>query len=126
MNKIILSIALCTLMVVGVGCAPATTEISNYDSITLAQYEQLVEEKNVTVIDVRTPEEVSQGKMVEDALELNFYATDFEEQLQQLDPNQTYVLYCRSGNRSATAVQQMKDLGFTEVYDIDGGVTAWK
>lgn len=49
---------------------------------------------------------------------------DFEAQVAELDRDQPYVLYCRSGNRSVTARQVMADLGFTDVADIEGGITA--
>jgi rhodanese-related sulfurtransferase len=43
-----------------------------------------------------------------------------------VDPKKPVLVYCRSGGRSAKAAKQMKDLGFVEISDLDGGITAWK
>ena len=76
------------------------------------------------VIDVRTPEEFAEGHL-EGAVLIDVTSPDFEAQVAELDRDQPYVLYCRSGNRSVTARQVMADLGFTDVADIEGGITAW-
>ena len=78
----------------------------------------------LTILDIRTPEEVAQGT-IRDSINLDFYAADFESSLEGLDRNAPYVLFCRSGNRSASAASVMRKLGFTEVYEIDGGIMNW-
>lgn len=77
------------------------------------------------ILDVRTPEEYADGHIAESVL-LDFYADDFEEELDKLDKSQTYLVYCRSGNRSGKSVSMMKDLNFMEVYDVDGGILRWE
>ena len=59
------------------------------------------------------------------AVNIDFYAPDFADQLDGLDKNDPYVMYCRSGNRSSEAIETMKDLGFVEVYEVDGGIVDW-
>lgn len=76
------------------------------------------------VIDVRTPEEFAEGR-IEGAVLIDVTSPDFAERIAELDRDQPYVLYCRSGNRSVTARQVMADLGFADVADIAGGITAW-
>lgn len=76
------------------------------------------------VIDVRTPEEFAEGHL-EGAVLIDVNDPDFEARIAELDRDQPYVLYCRSGNRSAAARQVMADLGFVDVADVDGGITAW-
>ena len=80
-------------------------------------------ENGVTVIDLRTPEEYAEGHLADSVL-IDFYEPDFRDQIAALDADQPYVIYCRSGNRSAQAYEIMADLGFDEVYDIDGGIIA--
>lgn len=63
------------------------------------------------VIDVRTAEEFASGHL-EGALNIDVQGMDFAAQISELDPNGTYVVYCRSGNRSGQAIEQMKALGF--------------
>jgi rhodanese-related sulfurtransferase len=70
-----------------------------------------------TPIDVRTPEEYSEG-YVTGAQLIDIQASDFDTRIAELDPTVTYVVYCRSGNRSATAATRMRDAGL-EV--LDGG-----
>jgi rhodanese-related sulfurtransferase len=74
-------------------------------------------EEDRTAIDVRTPEEYAEGH-VDGAANLNFQGAEFADQIAALDPDATYVVYCRSGNRSAQAAVQMRELGLDV---IDGG-----
>jgi rhodanese-related sulfurtransferase len=77
------------------------------------------------ILDVRTPEEYAEGYL-DGAILLDFYAADFEDELDKLDKNKRYVVYCRSGNRSGQSVDIMEDLDFMEVYDVDGGILRWE
>ena len=77
------------------------------------------------ILDVRTPEEFSEGH-IDGAVMLDFYRDDFADELAKLDPDVPYVLYCRSGNRSGQALAMMDALGFTEVDDVEGGVINWQ
>lgn len=71
-----------------------------------------------TVIDVRTPAEYESGN-IDGALNIDVQAADFADRVSELPKDDTYVVYCRSGNRSAAAIKVMKELGFTNL--IDGG-----
>mgnify|MGYP001079358811 CR=1 FL=1 len=81
--------------------------------------------KNFVIMDVRTPEEYTEGHIV-DAINLNYYSKTFKNELNKFDKNKTYLVYCRSGRRSGIALNIMKELGFTEVYNILGGITQWE
>lgn len=72
-----------------------------------------------TVIDVRTPDEFADGHL-EGAVNIDVSQATFADEIAKLDKAGTYTVYCRSGNRSAQAVQQMKDAGFTNVADAGG------
>jgi rhodanese-related sulfurtransferase len=77
------------------------------------------------VIDVRTDEEFAAGHL--DRAELiDFYATDFGDRLALLDRSVPYAIYCRSGNRSGQTAAIMRDLGFTDVVELGGGIVAWQ
>jgi phage shock protein E len=67
------------------------------------------EKKTLLIIDVRTKEEY-----------------DREQKLKELDKNKAYLLHCQSGGRSRGALKKMQELGFKEVYHLDGGILAWK
>ncbi len=79
---------------------------------------------DLVILDVRTPEEFTEGHL-EGAVMIDFYEADFADQLGELDPDVPYLLYCRSGNRSGQTTAIMRDLGFTDIADVDGGIVAW-
>jgi rhodanese-related sulfurtransferase len=74
-------------------------------------------EEGRTIIDVRTPEEFDEGHIA-GAERIGLADPDFADRIAELDPDGAYVVYCRSGNRSATAVAEMRDLGLDV---LDGG-----
>lgn len=79
---------------------------------------------DVQLVDVRTPEEVAEGHL-EGAVNFCINTDGFEAKIETLDKSKAVYVYCRSGGRSARAANLMKEAGFKEVYDLDGGITAW-
>jgi phage shock protein E len=79
----------------------------------------LADRDDLTIIDVRTPEEHAAGHVAGTEL-YDIQSPDFADRIAALDPEGAYLVYCRTGNRSAVAVQAMADLGFVEVYDAGG------
>ncbi len=77
------------------------------------------------VLDVRTSAEFSRGHLPL-ALNLDLYRPDFRDRLAELDRDNTYLVYCRSGARSARATRLMAALGFPRVHDLRGGILAWE
>ena len=75
--------------------------------------------ENTIIIDVRTPSEYSEGHL-DGAVNIDIENPNFATILSQLPTDGDYVVYCRSGNRSAKAVEQMKAAGFTHVTDAHG------
>jgi phage shock protein E len=86
---------------------------------TSAEQPSIVDEvAGRTIIDVRTPDEYAAGHL-EGSVNIDVQAPTFEDEIAQLPTDGSYLLYCRSGNRSAAAAAQMAALGFTDV--VDGG-----
>lgn len=85
----------------------------------------LKKEPTAQVIDVRTPEEFKTG-YIEGAKNINFYDKDFAQQIAKLDKTKPVMVYCAKGGRSASAAEQFAKAGFPKVFDLDGGMTAWK
>lgn len=75
-------------------------------------------ESGAVLIDVRSPEEFAAGAL-DGALNIDVNGAEFEDRISELDRDAAYVIYCRSGSRAATAIDQMADLGFTDV--VNGG-----
>ena len=94
--------------------------------MSVADFQRLMAEHPGQVLDVRTPGEWDTGVM-EGALLIDFYEKDFAQQLDGLDPTRPVFVYCHAGGRSAKAMDMLQaKVGFTEVYDLDGGITAWR
>ena len=81
--------------------------------------------KDIVLIDVRTPEEFASGHL-ENAVNINYFDSDFDEQFKTLDKNKAVYLYCKSGRRSANAAEKLEDMGFVKIYDLEGGVVNWQ
>lgn len=76
------------------------------------------------IIDIRTPEEYAEGHLP-GAANIDFYSSDFGQRLSQLDRQKTWLVYCRSGNRSGKSLKKFKKLGFENVLHLRGGYSAW-
>ena len=90
----------------------------------VTEFSAKVAEAGVITLDVRTPGEFAEGH-VEGARLIDFQSGNFENEIAALDKNATYAVYCRSGNRSGQAVKVMQDAGFTNLFNMDGGVIDW-
>jgi len=80
---------------------------------------------NFVIIDVRTPSEYA-GEHLAEAINLDINASDFKDKLNLLDKSKTYLVYCRTANRSSSAVQIMAELGFKDIYHMTGGIVEWQ
>lgn len=88
--------------------------------ISKDMFKAAVSNKDVQLVDVRTPDEYSGGH-IENALNINIYDQDFAQKISKLDKDKPVYIYCRSGARSQSAASQMKDLGFKSIIDLKGG-----
>ena len=78
------------------------------------------------ILDVRTEEEFESG-YIKGALNMDIRGgADFLASIESLDKSKSYFVYCRSGARSGQACQLMSQMGFSAVYNLDGGVLAWE
>ncbi len=77
------------------------------------------------LIDVRTQDEFQDGH-IEGAKNIDFRNPSFETEIAKLDKNTPYAIYCRSGNRSGQALNVLKELGFSDVIDLQGGIISWE
>jgi rhodanese-related sulfurtransferase len=92
--------------------------------LSVSEFSSKVTEAGVITLDVRTPDEFNEAH-IEGALLVDFQSGNFENEIALLDKSKTYAVYCRSGNRSGQAVKVMSDAGFTNLYNLDGGVIDW-
>ena len=92
--------------------------------VTVKQFKTLLIEQGGTIIDVRTPEEWAEGTIA-NAKKINFYDEDFASQIDIIDKTNPVFVYCKLGGRSSSAADVLKEKGFSKVYNLDGGITAW-
>jgi len=77
------------------------------------------------LLDVRTKEECSESK-IPGSLNIDYYSENFKNNLDKLNKNLNYYIYCRSGNRSGKTVVILREKGFKNVFNLEGGILAWE
>ncbi|WP_340202835.1 rhodanese-like domain-containing protein [Ascidiimonas sp. W6] len=87
---------------------------------------QFKEDTNPYLLDVRTPEEFEDG-YIPGAKNIDIYlGQEFVEQVEKLDKDKNYYVYCRSGKRSGQACSIMNQLGFENTFNLSGGFMEWE
>ncbi|HHP7243047.1 MAG TPA: rhodanese-like domain-containing protein [Elainellaceae cyanobacterium] len=82
-------------------------------------------DRPLVVLDVRTAQEYVSGHL-DKSINIDFRGEGFKEELDKLDRQSTYLVYCRSGRRSHESMQIMNEIGFYHVYDMAGGINSWQ
>jgi len=100
-------------------------EAKGFKSVVVEEFEKLRADKQNRVLDVRTAREFATGHMP-GAINLDVNAPDFEQKAAALDKNQTYLVHCAAGVRSAKACGKMSQLHFPNLYNLEGGFRAWE
>jgi rhodanese-related sulfurtransferase len=93
--------------------------------LSIPQFEKMAAKKKSKILDVRTPEEVAEGHLL-GSTTVNFLSPEFSKEVEALNKNKIYLLYCRSGSRTRKAADAMQKMGFKHVYMLEGGINAWK
>lgn len=84
-----------------------------------------LKDTQAVLLDVRTPGEF-QGGYIPRALNIDWNGSDFDQRIKNLDKNQSVYVYCLSGGRSADAADFLRKEGFRQVYELKGGINAWR
>ena len=96
--------------------------VADFKNITVAELVKLLQKSNLKLIDVRTDAEIARGKIPQgEALPLHLLPL----RMHDLDKSATTVFYCQVGGRSAQAAAFAVANGFSDVYNLQGGITAW-
>ena len=88
-------------------------------------YDAIYKDRSIQLIDVRTPEEFK-GNHLKGAQNICVTSDDFKEKVKMLDKNKPVYVYCNRGGQSAQAAIALKELGFTKIYDLEGGILLWE
>jgi len=100
-------------------------QAKGFKDVGVEEFEKLRADKQNRVLDVRTAREFATGHMP-GAINLDVNAPDFEQKVSALDKNQTYLVHCAAGVRSAKACGKMSQLHFPNLYNLEGGFRAWE
>jgi rhodanese-related sulfurtransferase len=84
-----------------------------------------LELNNPVMVDVRTQSEYNQGHL-RNAILIDYNSSDFKSRLGKLDKTKAVFVYCAAGSRSHAAVNVLTGIGFKEIYDLQGGLSAWQ
>jgi rhodanese-related sulfurtransferase len=91
-----------------------------------AEFKKLMKDPSAQIVDVRTANEVAQGK-INGSMNIDYFSPTFVATAQKkLDKTKPVLVYCAAGGRSASAAKDLKKAGFKKVYDLEGGYDAWK
>ena len=93
-------------------------------NISFNECEYKLLDTSLVLVDVRTASEIKEG-YIKNALFINFYDDDFSQQISMLDKSKPTIIYCQKGGRSLKACKIMLDMGFSEVYNLEGGAYGW-
>lgn len=130
MKKLLITLSLIALAFSSCfGTQKKEVELIFHTDIDAAQASELIQEnlenEDFVILDVRSPSEFKSGH-IPGAVNINYYDSDFEAQLDELDKDKVYLLYCRSGGRSSNALKKMIRLEFKRVYHLKKGYNSWK
>jgi rhodanese-related sulfurtransferase len=109
--------------------ATAWAGSSPVTNVTVGKAQKLIKERagkaDFVILDVRTPEEFAEGH-IKGAVNLDVQSPAFEKGLRALDRKKSYLVYCRTGNRSRRAILTMETLGFRSIFHMNEGIVMWK
>jgi rhodanese-related sulfurtransferase len=132
-QKDLIMLVLSVLMIVGAtligGCVGKNIPTQIIESITPEEASALIQQNqdnpDFVIIDVQTPDKFARGH-IENAINLDYSSENFQDELDKLDKDKTYLIYCQTGTQSRSALDLMAELNFTKVYKIGGGLVQWK
>ncbi len=96
-------------------------EIQNLSAV---EFKEGIGKSNAVLIDVRTPEEIAEGK-IKNAVMINYFDPGFSEQILEIPKDKAVYIYCSAGKRSAETAKLLSENGYTNVSHLTGGLTPW-
>jgi thioredoxin len=109
----------CTIMLF---CCTAQTKTS----LSADEFEKAIAKDSVQILDVRTPGEYASGHIKNTLLANWNDEKEFSRRIGFVDKSKPVYVYCLAGGRSAAAVAKMRNMGYENVYELKGGINAWK
>jgi rhodanese-related sulfurtransferase len=114
------------MLAIATTTAAAGSPVTN---VTVGKAQKLIKERagkaDFVILDVRTPGEFAEGH-IKGAVNLDVQSPAFEKGLRALDRKKSYLVYCRTGNRSRQAILAMETQGFRSIFHMNEGIVMWK
>jgi rhodanese-related sulfurtransferase len=108
--------------------SPAAQSDQQFPEVTPRQASALIEkhkgDPDFVILDIRTPGEYRSGH-IENSIMIDFYSKTFAEEVNRLNREKTYLVHCRSGNRSTRSMALFEKLQFQKIYHLSSGINGW-
>ena len=121
-------VALSVMLIVLITSLAAAADGSVLTGLSPRQFKSMLErsgnDANVVLLDIRTPREFASGHIA-GAVLIDYYSSDFVDRLKALDRQKTFLIYCRSGNRTGKSLAIFEKLGFKHVFHLEKGLIGW-
>ena len=130
MKPVVTSMRALTMFILLLGAAAGTAAATRatIQDLSARQFKQMLDhhatDTDIVLLDIRTPQEFQAGH-IRGAVLINYYASDFIDKLKALDREKTYLVYCRTGNRTGRSLPIFSRLGFQRVYHLETGISGW-
>lgn len=119
-----LSLVIFVTVFISFGCGNAQSHTA--EKLGAAAFsEKIGQTSGAIILDVRTPGEYEK-EHIKSALNFNWNDPGFAKQVAKMDKTEPVFVYCLSGGRSAAAAKSMREQGFKQVYEMEGGILKWK
>ena len=128
------AVILCSLLIASHDSAKESSSVKNpidqiIKNIPVNISDEMIQEnlhrRDFVLLDVRTAREFAEDR-IDGAKQIDFYSRHFSKTINGLDKGKTYLVYSETGKRSKYTLDLMEELGFYEVYNMEGGLTLWK
>jgi len=100
----------------------------NITALSPTEASKLIEkhkgDSEFVILDIRTPGEYQSGHL-QNSIMIDFYSKSFVDEIGRLDKAKSYLVYCRSGNRSARSMALFEKLQFKKIYHLSSGINSW-
>ena len=124
MKKLVLASAI-ALLGICTSCNDSKAKAQVQMVSAVQVYEAVYGEDSLQLVDVRTADEFEVSHL-KNAQNICVTSEDFKEKVAGLDKEKPVYVYCKKGGRSARAATILKEMGFTKVYDLQGGLSSWQ
>lgn len=105
---------------------PTSQQSERIEILSPSEYKTAISNPKTQLVDVRTRPEYCDGH-IEGALNIDLFQNSiFIEEFEKMDKDRPVYIYCRSGGRSLRAAAKLVDMGFTKIYDLQGGYLSWR